>query len=40
MAAIVNGTTRLNIWVEINGQLVRVLIDSGTDRVYITPARV
>ena len=38
MAAISNRFTRLNVWVEINEQLVRALIDLGANKVYITPA--
>ena len=38
MAAISNGSARLNIWVKINGQPARVLINLGADGVYMTPA--
>ena len=38
MAAISNGSARLNIWVEIDGQSARVLIDSDINGVYIIPA--
>ena len=38
MAAIINGSTRLNIWVKINKQLAQALINLGTNKVYITLA--
>ena len=38
MVAISNGSTRLNIQVEINGQLVQALINLGANKVYIIPA--
>ena len=35
MAATTKRSTSLNIWVEINRQPARALIDSETNRVYI-----
>ena len=35
MTTIVNGSIRLNIWVEINKQPAQALIDLGTNKVYI-----